>query len=719
MRSRPISAVVTDAFEQSPATSKVDPELVKLIRAEVMEQMMKAMPQPLSSPTLAAPVPSQGSQTVYPPPQSPSPNSENARQVFTPPSPEPFVATGGDRGFSSPSPDNAPSDSGSQFSRYSRSSIGSREEVRRNMPRPGKNDSESTIRNQSPASPDRRRSRREGAFDRSSKDADRLRRDSKTSDAAYDGGRSRSRVPAQDEPINESVDTGETVIEKMWKPLFVDGKPTDRLNQFLRGLALHLIDDYEPVYSLVVTPAKMLRFLNETKVDQELYPWDIIFGGKMALASLSVMYRRLVCEHHLVQGNHQEYPNIPGLTPNGFARFMTCLIQAYPNTEYERLATAVMNMPIANADDKKERFPKELSRRLLPAESNIEAEQRLVSSLNHEPYVLAEVKSTTAVPPPPPPAPAQSAPPAQSAGPRGHGQSFSERARGPYVQTTQHSSAVDEEELGSPTSRPPIERERKPYYAREGTGRMYEGDEGRSPQAQYRPEQSNVRPKRSDSGLPPQAMYAQNGGQTEPVDIPQPPRMPHRQSFGQANMLNMIPPSMGNTYSRSRDARRPSPTRNLFARSGTDLSEAGSAANQPSNLHPVQSDPAGWDSGDEKYARYAPPRPRNDRAPSSAFNNEDTRSEREFNRGGPNTNMYDRPDHRSMGGPVGDPLIGRSYQERPMQPPPPSTDDGRRRRSDFDPPGGYQGGGDGGTDGYGSFANGKYSQQPYASSQRD
>jgi hypothetical protein len=45
-------------------------------------------------------------------------------------------------------------------------------------------------------------------------------------------------------PAAPRVHTGdeETVVEKMWQPLFdARGEPTARLGQFLRGLALHLV----------------------------------------------------------------------------------------------------------------------------------------------------------------------------------------------------------------------------------------------------------------------------------------------------------------------------------------------------------------------------------------------------------------------------------------------------------------------------------------------
>ena len=77
------------------------------------------------------------------------------------------------------------------------------------------------------------------------------------------------------------------------------------------------------------------------------------------------MYRDLKCQHHLVQEQNNQRPDIPGLTPVGFGRWMTLLIQAHPEEEYRRLQKAVLDMPISNPD-KKERFPKDISRRLFP-----------------------------------------------------------------------------------------------------------------------------------------------------------------------------------------------------------------------------------------------------------------------------------------------------------------------------------------------------------------
>ncbi|KXL50364.1 hypothetical protein M433DRAFT_36116, partial [Acidomyces richmondensis BFW] len=245
--------------------------------------------------------------------------------------------------------------------------------------------------------------------------------------------------------------TEATTLERAWQPLFDNGHPTPRLGQFLRGLALHLINDYEPRGSLVVTPAKMFRFFNEAKAPDEAYPWEYIFGNKMPSASLSKVYQKLFCQHHLVQSQHHEMPAIPGLTPHGFECFMTLLIQAHPDIEYERLSQAAMNMPISNADNMSERFPKELSRRLFPHQPNLQAEQRIVASLNHEPCLIQQLKGAASMPPPPP--------------------AVSERERQPYSSTPQ-SNALDDNDV-SAQSRPPLERERKPYTAKEGAGKKY------------------------------------------------------------------------------------------------------------------------------------------------------------------------------------------------------------------------------------------------------
>ncbi|KAF2708272.1 hypothetical protein K504DRAFT_382131 [Pleomassaria siparia CBS 279.74] len=253
-----------------------------------------------------------------------------------------------------------------------------------------------------------------------------------------------------------------TPIEKMWQPLFdPQGLPTPRLGQFLRGLAVHLIDDYNPKKSLVIPPCKMLQFYNDVKLSDEIYPWQNIFG-KMPCSSLTKIYRELRCEHHFVQENLAGVPIVPALTPRGFEAWMTVMIQAYPDTEYERLSKAVLDMPISNADDCKERFPKELPRRLFPNQENLQSQQRCAAILFAE--GVGPLRRAPSFPPPPPMSHSNGPLPAL------------ERERSPYATKPADSRAVESDgEDDSPLSMP-LERERKPYSSTPGGGKTYEDD---------------------------------------------------------------------------------------------------------------------------------------------------------------------------------------------------------------------------------------------------
>ena len=83
----------------------------------------------------------------------------------------------------------------------------------------------------------------------------------------------------------------ETTMERIWGLLFDgEGKPTQRLGQFLRGIAVHLvrlvnafwvfehtncaqIEAYPPGNTNVVTPEKMQKYYEDTKVPGDNYPW--------------------------------------------------------------------------------------------------------------------------------------------------------------------------------------------------------------------------------------------------------------------------------------------------------------------------------------------------------------------------------------------------------------------------------------------------------------
>jgi hypothetical protein len=219
----------------------------------------------------------------------------------------------------------------------------------------------------------------------------------------------------------------------------------------------------------------MLRFFDETAVSKEHYPWRTIFGGSLSYASLGNVYRKLLCQYHLVQpsasvasSTNYDIPNIPGLTPRGFAKFMTTLMQAHPDTECARMCRALVLMPISNADDKAERFPKELPRSLLPRQASILAEQRLISSLDHEPELVPLGRRASAAMPPPPPG---MPPTGMRRTSTFDASRASKRADGPLN---------DGEDEDDDSAFPPAmvaERERKPYHGKkDGLGTKYDSN---------------------------------------------------------------------------------------------------------------------------------------------------------------------------------------------------------------------------------------------------
>lgn len=308
-----------------------------------------------------------------------------------------------------------------------------------------------------------------------------------------------------------------TVLENVWQPLFEGGIPTARLGQFLRGIAIHLVEEYQPKSTLIVTPAKMVQFFNDTRQPDEFYPFCDIFGGRCTNASISRLYQALKCQHHLVQIKDTGEPTIPGLTPYGFEIWMTTLIQAHPEKEYDRLAKAVLNMPISNADMPSERFPKELPRRLLPAEGDRITQQRLHNAVSADRNI--QLRGSNPIPPPPP-----SQPPPQV-------NTTIERERNLYSSTTARASSYSNYNQDDSTSRIPIERERQPYTAREGTGKVYDD----------RDCSTDNRGSRSNSTTPaPPSAYNSGSSSTRPTDIaPSNHQRHHRSSMTGSTRPNL------------------------------------------------------------------------------------------------------------------------------------------------------------------------------------
>lgn len=200
------------------------------------------------------------------------------------------------------------------------------------------------------------------------------------------------------------------------------------------------------------------------------------------------MYRDLMCQHHLVQERHDQRPDIPGLTPIGFEKWATQLIRAHPDEEFQRLQKTVLEMPISNPDDKKERFPKELSRRLFPDSAHREIRDSLQKTIAEHAGVklpkqanVDATKTHMAEPPPRRPENGTDSEPAYvpSDIEREYGylpNPSIERERKPYSNIPSD-SAIDDTNP-PPTQPQPIERQRKPYRVPGGGGggKLYEED---------------------------------------------------------------------------------------------------------------------------------------------------------------------------------------------------------------------------------------------------
>ncbi|RAR08319.1 hypothetical protein DDE82_002299 [Stemphylium lycopersici] len=393
---QPLKNAIGHAFDKSDAARVVDPTLIAQITAEVKKSVLDEIKSAgIAGTTQPQPVPASSHQCLPSSPASTS-NSIPPRDVYTPPSPK-----------------------------------------RSDFP--------------SQQSPDRDPLYRDPLLD--------ANHDTPTPHFERNIPVERERPPTRPSPAPRMATDEYTPIEKMWQRLFEpDGQPLPRLGQLLRGLALHLIEDYEPKNSLVISPAKMLKFYEEVKLKDEIYPWQSIFG-QISYSALSKIYRDMRCQHHLIQEHPAEAPFIPALTPDGFQEWMTTMIQAYPDTEYERLVKAILDMPISNADDRKERFPKELPRRTFPTVENLHAQQRCAAALSSEGVGPLRKAPTF---PPPPPKTQDPSPPTPSI----------ERERSPYASKPEVRSFDMEDEAMSTSV--PIERERKPYSAAPGGGKSYD-----------------------------------------------------------------------------------------------------------------------------------------------------------------------------------------------------------------------------------------------------
>ena len=319
------------------------------------------------------------------------------------------------------------------------------------------------------------------------------------------------------------------------------------------------------------------------------------------------MYRDLECQHHLIQEKFDERPDIPGLTPVGFERWITLLIQAHPDEEFERLQKAVLEMPISNPDDKKERFPKEISRRLFPGHGDRRVRDRIEDAIAEHAAVeiprRASHEGSHSQHESPPlvhkPSAAE-----QAYVPQSHRSSVSfdvnpgsasgsthvspniERERKPYSNTPSE-GAVDD------TNPPPnpIERERKPYSALPGGGKQFE-DETKSRESTKARSESIAstasRPARSESTARTRPIPVSN---SRPMEVPRPEVHHHRAPSNAGRRRHRSP-----SFSRG--------VTNDFRRSDGDLRGYQSSSYQPSASMPMGGPPGDGVFDESDTRRY-------------------------------------------------------------------------------------------------------------------
>ncbi|KAL8650944.1 MAG: hypothetical protein Q9226_004937 [Calogaya cf. arnoldii] len=510
---QPINEAVGNAFQ-----SDVPPELIAQITQNVLNQLKTSGIE--SSAATPVPPPTQSKYPPPPPVQQPVPQSPSTASASSPPMPT--------RVFTPPSPKKHP-DYPNHGSPSSQSGI---------FPAP-------THSPQEPQSPIRE-SQTSSFYER---------RTSSPLSQSSESGNTRPKGPARLSTMTEM-----TTLEKIWGQLFdEEGRPTPRLGQFLRGLAVHIIEDYEPRHSIVITPDKMIQFYKDVKLVVELYPWSTVFDDEHS--SISRMYRDLECQHHLVQEHFDERPDIPGLTPVGFQRWAALLIQAHPKEEFERLQKAALAMPINNPDEKKERFPKELSRRLFPGSEDKQIRERIEKAISlHANIDLPlrpnnrETSPKTAIQRPSfsdahMPSRKDSSATGENVPPP-YAPSNIERERKPYSSIPE-STIEDTNPTPVPPSNP-IERERKPYSAQPGGGKQFEDDRKAREGTKPRSDSTSVKPQRSESNARVRPTIPLGQGQPDTrrgCEMPKPEIHHHHRAPSNAGRRRS--PSFSNDYRRS------------------------------------------------------------------------------------------------------------------------------------------------------------------------
>lgn len=92
---------------------------------------------------------------------------------------------------------------------------------------------------------------------------------------------------------------------------------------------------------------------------------------------LETLYKDLNIGFYWVPEEPQSRNVVPAMTHDGFRKWMTLMVEAFPDQEHERLNKVMATMEIRNGNDHSERYPSRLPRQLLPLRSNPDAHARV------------------------------------------------------------------------------------------------------------------------------------------------------------------------------------------------------------------------------------------------------------------------------------------------------------------------------------------------------
>lgn len=217
-------------------------------------------------------------------------------------------------------------------------------------------------------------------------------------------------------------------------------------------------------------------------------------------------------------------------------------------------------MPISNPDEKKERFPKEISRRLFPSTGDRKVCERLDDAIAEHANVDLPKRSKrdespdskTAVPS------AESTPvphthrrePSISVETKNFIPSSLERERAPYSNTP--SEAIIDDTNPFPPPSQPIERERKPYSAVPGVGKAFEDEVKMGKPRSESVASTASKLGRSNSTAQPRPIPVSVNG-PRPMEVPKPEIHNHHHNHNTGNVRRQRSPSFSRA---SNDFRR-------------------------------------------------------------------------------------------------------------------------------------------------------------------